>query len=247
MINFVIMRASQRMLCMDVRVMRGANCWSDHQMVRAKLRIKTNSSRKSEGSSSTPYATYLFHSQSFKDAYRENLTEKLLETPHDSESAAEHNWETLKNCILKSGEEVLVGRAKKTHPDWFVENRDTLQPLIEAKDKAHHQMIQSNTVSRCKEFRKHQRKVKVAVDKAKEEWITRTAQEGEKAVKDGRTRWKSIRKLQMAHAGRRPSRPTAVLKEDGELTKTPEQVRSCWHRHLNVPSVFCEQVVDSMT
>ena len=71
MIDFVIMRASQKMLCMDVRVMKGANCWSDHRMVRARLRIKTNSSGKSEGSSSIPYATYLLCSPSFKDAYRE--------------------------------------------------------------------------------------------------------------------------------------------------------------------------------
>ena len=74
-----------------------ATCWSYHQMVRAKLRVKINSSRKSEDSSFMPFATYLLRSPSFKDAYRENLTEKLLESPHGSESAAEHNWETLKN------------------------------------------------------------------------------------------------------------------------------------------------------
>ena len=66
--------------------------------------------------------------------------------------------------------------------------------------------------------------------------------QGEKAVKDGRTRWQSIRKLQMAHTGRRPSRTTAILKEDGELTKSPEEVRSRWKRHfskiLNIPSEF---------
>ena len=37
MIDYVMMRASQRRCCMDVQVMRGANCWTDHQMVRAKV------------------------------------------------------------------------------------------------------------------------------------------------------------------------------------------------------------------
>ena len=87
-------------------------------------------------------------------------------------------------------------------------------------------MIQSSTIASHKEFRRHQRLVKVTMDRAKEEWIRRMAQEGEKAVKDGRTRWQSIRKLQMAHTGRRPSRTTAILKEDGELTNSPEEVRS---------------------
>ena len=112
-------------------------------------------------------------------------------------------------------------------------------------------MIQSDTIASQKEFRRHQRIVKEAVDKAKEQWIRNTTQEGEKAVKDRQTRWKSIRKLQMAHAGRRPSRSTAVLKEDGKLTKSPEEVRSRWHRHftkiLNIPSEVCEQVVDGRT
>jgi len=39
MIDFVVMRSSQRMCCLDVQVMRGANCWTDHYMVRAKLQL----------------------------------------------------------------------------------------------------------------------------------------------------------------------------------------------------------------
>jgi len=39
MIDFVVMRPSQRMCCLDVQVMRGANCWMDHYTVKAKLRL----------------------------------------------------------------------------------------------------------------------------------------------------------------------------------------------------------------
>ena len=57
--------------------------------------------------------------------------------------------------------------------------------LIKAKDDAHLRMIQCNTSANQKEFRRHQKKVKVAVDNAKEEWICRIAKEGEAAKKDG--------------------------------------------------------------
>ena len=30
MIDFIVMRTSQRRCCLDVQVMRGANCWTDH-------------------------------------------------------------------------------------------------------------------------------------------------------------------------------------------------------------------------
>ena len=111
-------------------------------------------------------------------------------------------------------------------------------------------MIQCNTSAIRKEFRRHQRKVKVAVDNAKEEWICRVAREGEAAKKDGCTRWKSIRKLQLAHAGRRPTRPTAVMKENGSLTQGPEEVRARSYQHfvkiLNIPCAFNDEVINTL-
>ena len=68
--------------------------------------------------------------------------------------------------------------------------------------------------------------------------------------KHGRTRWNSIRKLQKVHVGRRPSRSTAVLNENGELTKNSEEVRSRWYRHfsniLNIPIEIFETVVENL-
>ena len=39
MIDYTVMRSDQRCFCTDVQVMRGANCWSDHHMVRMKMRL----------------------------------------------------------------------------------------------------------------------------------------------------------------------------------------------------------------
>ena len=54
----------------------------------------------------------------------------------------------------------------------------------------------------------------------------------------------------MAHAGRRPARPTALLKENGEMTKSPDEAVLRWHEYfnkiLNIPSQYCQDVVDVM-
>ena len=68
--------------------------------------------------------------------------------------------------------------------------------------------------------------MKHAVGCAKERWILRIAREAEAAKKDGRQRWHSIRKLQMGYAGRRPSRQRALKKANGELTRSPEEVKA---------------------
>ena len=155
----------------------------------------------------------------------------------------------MKSCIVKTAEST-VGRARQKQPDWFVESTDTLLPLIEMKNEAQKRMLQNNSTANRKEFRRQQRVVKEAIQSAKEKWSLRVASEGEKASKDGRTRWKCIRKLQLTHAGRRPAKPCAVLKEDGVLTASPAEVRLRWHRHfsrlLNIPSVFQEEVITEM-
>ena len=37
--DLIVMTAKQRVCCRDVQVKRGANCWTDHKLVRAKLRV----------------------------------------------------------------------------------------------------------------------------------------------------------------------------------------------------------------
>ena len=67
--------------------------------------------------------------------------------------------------------------------------------------------------------------VKAAVDEAKEEWVRRLAKDAERAKKDGKQRWKGFRQLQVFFLGRRPCRPTALLKENGNLTRRPIEVK----------------------
>ena len=62
-----------------------------------------------------------------------------------------------------------------------------------------------------------------------QEWISELANIAEKTGKDGKQRWTCIRQLQMTHAGRRPTRPTAMWKENGEVTRSPEKVKQRWH------------------
>ena len=90
----------------------------------------------------------------------------------------------------------------------------------------------------------------MAVHKAKDEWVRKVALEGAEASKDGKTRWESIRKLQTAHRGRTPTRQSALLKENGELTASPEEVTARWHGHfkkiLNIPSEYKDEVIDDI-
>ena len=72
-IDFVLMKASQRVYCRDVRVMRGANCWTDHELVRAKLNIVSPRLRSGIEKSCTPFAVHELAVRTKRDGYREVL------------------------------------------------------------------------------------------------------------------------------------------------------------------------------
>ena len=100
-----------------------------------------------------------------------------------------------------SAAETAVGRRRKKQLDWFLDAVDTLQSLLDQKNAAYSRFLQVNSVATKREFQKHQRAVKHAVNAAKEEWISKLSGEAEKARKDGRQRWMGVRQLQMMFRG----------------------------------------------
>ena len=96
-------------------------------------------------------------------------------------------WERLKKCILEAAEDCL-GWARKRHPDWFLDATDVLMPLVATKRRAHCRFLHDHNTSSKKEFRRHQRIVRKAVDEAKEAWINRVTREAELARKNGKQR-----------------------------------------------------------
>ena len=56
------------------------------------------------------------------------------------------SWHALRSCIVSSAE-TSIGRGKRSDPEWFTESSETLNPLIEAKNKAHLKFLQIGTRS----------------------------------------------------------------------------------------------------
>ena len=46
-----------------------------------------------------------------------------------------------------SSAETSIGRGKRSDPEWFTESSETLNPLIEAKNKAHLKFLQIGVLS----------------------------------------------------------------------------------------------------
>ena len=247
MIDMVLMRQSQRWHCQDVTVMRGANCFTDHYMVRAKLRVDVRRPRGHRASGQRPPAVEMLREPSVCEQFKQQLATSLHQRP--SQQSAEDEWAVLRDCVREVSDKVL-GERKRIQPDWFVESNATLQPVIDAKNKANDEMLQKGTRSARRKFRETQRSVARAVCRAREDWIERVSAEAEKCETAGGAQWRCIRRLQSLHLGRQPARVTSVVDEQGNTLTTSADIQNRWFRHfgnvLNVESQFDAGIVESL-
>ena len=72
-------------------------------------------------------------------------------------------------------------RGRRRQPEWFLGAADTLRPLLEAKHATLNKVLQGNTTANRRAFRRQQRLVKNAVNKAKEEWMGKVVGDAERA------------------------------------------------------------------
>ena len=82
MIDSILVRVKQRVCCRDVQVMWGANCWTDHKLVRAKLRIAVPPSCSRKAKRMLPFFVHKFSASAMRDDYRSHLEKVLQEKPH---------------------------------------------------------------------------------------------------------------------------------------------------------------------
>ena len=133
-----------------------------------------------------PIAVHALQRVGSRKVYHRKIVENISEQPHDSDQSVEHNWMALKDCIVSAGEAV-VGHGRKKQPDWFLDAADTLQLLLDEKYAALDRFLQVNSMSAKKEFRRHQREIKHAVDNAKgsAEWLATQRKRRRMVVRDG--------------------------------------------------------------
>ena len=221
-----------------MQVMRGANCWSDHHMVRTKVTIHFPRVEKLP-TNAIPIAVHALQGAVCREAYQQKVVKCLTNQPHtcSSDKSAEDNWSTLRGCVI-SAAEATVGRGRRKQPEWFLDAADTLQPVIDEKNATYTRYVQMNTVAAKKEFRRHQRVVKQAIDAAKEEWICRVSDDAEKAKKDGR-QMDMCAKATDGIPGTQTTKTYCTFKGGWGIDN---KLRGGETQHFNnVPSVFCQE------
>ena len=240
--HIICRRADLRSFC-KVRVMRGANFDTDHYMLRAKLRISIRRKCRSNG---------------VKIPKRINVAKlknpdikSSLMAAFDQVDFTSLDWDGVRDVIYGKGVEILGLKSTK-HRDWFDENADEVNSLIDAKRKAHLKLLNSSPANRQSSADQYSSAKRIAqrrIRQIKNKWWSDLSDEIQTAY--NRRDLKEFYGLLRQAYGPKSSSVSPLLTKDGNtMLKSPDEIGDRWYEHFrdlfHNPSIVDSEAVDSI-
>ncbi|KAI8519286.1 hypothetical protein Bbelb_025430 [Branchiostoma belcheri] len=230
------------------RAMRGAECWTDHRLIRSILRlhIAPNHQKKAAPTRAFYNVDQLKHPH-IREKFANSLDTKLHSHGPLSGSTTQQ-WDQFKE-VVKEAAKSSLGPKRRPHQDWFDDNDDAILELLEEKRKAF-SVWQNDLSSPSKRhrFKQLQRQTQAALRRMQDEWWVMKAAEIQHYC-DTKNSKKFFGALKTVFGPPKPS--NAPLKSaDGNLLKEKKAINNRWREHfsdlLNRPSTVSSEVLDSI-
>ena len=122
MIDFIISRCRDKMDIHSTRVMRGANCWTDHQMLRSKVAFRIRQKHNRQGTSKpTKLNIAKLSTTSHRESFGQEMDSALAQWEEKENSTPDEEWEALQQVVYNTAKTYL-GKPDRKHQDWFDPN-----------------------------------------------------------------------------------------------------------------------------
>ena len=230
-IDYVIMRKRSRRKCLDVSVMRGADCNTDHRMLRTKVvvgRKKQFRRRAVPEVAVWRLDVTKLKARCVDESGRETsmgsfvrVVEQELQTKWDETSTVQEKWDKLKSALC-DGTKTELGYEDRKQPDWFRESEKDLKSLFSERNRLYVLWVSTSKDVYKVKYKVAQRTARRAMAVAKDKWFQRKAFEAERGRHGGKLVWKCIRDIQRGRRGLVPTRSATVRDEDGASCCTTE-------------------------
>ncbi|CAH8456273.1 unnamed protein product [Dicrocoelium dendriticum] len=174
LLDYVIVRQRDMREVRITRVMRGAECGTDHKLVRTKFYINVyKSSYFPANSNRRKYNVRALMSAEKRQALEDAIRTRLGED--DSSASVSVLWDHLKKQVTIATEET-IGCTNCKRPDWFDENSLTIGPLVRAKNAAFiASEVDPNNTMKSNAFRHIRRQLAGELRQVQNTWWTMQA------------------------------------------------------------------------
>lgn len=246
-IDYVITRQRDRRDISLARAYRGADCETDHKLIRAKVsfiiepahRCKAKAQNKSKK----------LNVKSLRDPAISQQLKQALDNIEVRDIDVETCWTDIKTQTFQVAMDTL-GPKKSVQADWFDENEHIIQPLIDKKNKAHVEWLNNRSSTLCMdELAKAKRELQRETRRVKDEWFLAKAQQIQTFAdsQDAKAFHAAINEVY----GPTSSGIAPIRSKDGSklLTKKKE-ISDRWKEHfhelLNCPSSVDESAIEQL-
>ena len=194
-IDYAIMRECGRRMCSDFTVKRVGQCNTDHQFLRASVRMAWRDLMKRAGMNEGKRydVSGLLSCKGSDDIAlagrcSNSTFEEVLERTTSAwpeEEPVEERWEVMCSASLESADE-LLGYEKSRQPDWFHESADELWPQLQQRNNAYDRWLASGKEEDLTRFKVARNEARKSIREAKNSWFREKAQKAEGVLLGGR-------------------------------------------------------------
>ena len=249
LIDYVIVRRTDRQDVKVTKTMCGADCWTDHRLVVSKLNLRIQPARRPQGKKAPKR---LDVSKLNKDSMRQDFLTDIcnqLDAMNLSSEDPEENWTVFHKTVLSSAASTL-GQSSRKHQDWFDENDDEIQRLLEEKHrllKAHQD--DTSSVSKKAAYSNICKTVQTKLRDMQDSWLRKKTEEIQSFA--DRKDMKKFHDALKTIYGPKSSGATTLLSADGNTLLTDkEAILERWAEHfysvLNRPSSINQDAIDRL-
>lgn len=234
LLDYVITRQKDRGEVLVTRAMRGAECSTDHNLVRSKMQISIRPQRRRQPPSKKLNCSKL------KDAatggmFRRTLEDKLSQhppiEPDNNATNLDAEWLTFKTLLQSTAEETL-GFTTRRHQDWFDENNETIHDLLAMKNKVHNNLLAHPDSTILKhEFKRLKREIQQLLREMENKWYNDVAKEMQRMADSNDQH--GFYKLASTIYGPTKRNIAPVRSGEGELLKDNDAIAERWRQYFN--------------
>lgn len=135
LIDYVIVRQRDIQDVLITRAMRGAECWTDHRLVRATLQLRiAPHHQKRPKTGRTAFNISRLQQPSYLQSFQSRLDDQLSANGPLTGTPTE-KWNQFKEVVTETAKTVLGPKFRKNQ-DWFDENNSAIEELLNKKNKA---------------------------------------------------------------------------------------------------------------
>ena len=176
LIDHVLVRQRDIKDVHSTRVMRGAECWTDHRLVRTKLALHIQPPTRKGRTSIKKLDVNRLKDPAVSEAFKSGMANKLEQIYISPTGDSDHQWSILRDAVYSTAANIL-GYKKHRSQDWFDDNNTAITKLLEKKHNAFTTTVGNPHASHVEAHREICRKVQSELREMQDRWWNQKADE----------------------------------------------------------------------